>query len=116
MFPAPWIAPSPPTAATEPDAALEILCSDVVLPEKAELGRRNTFGEFSEGEVAVKNPVRISAIHSESLKKLPDILIAMGDDLRDCQNFSSGVAVRHVRYPKSITAYLLPLHLAHQLL
>ena len=66
VFPAPWMAPSPPTAATDPDAALEILMRDVIVPEEDAWVLANTFAGVDEAaEEEVRNPVRIKAVRSE---------------------------------------------------
>lgn len=66
VFPAPWIAPFPPTAATDPDAALEILTRDVMVSEEAALQLANKFTDVDEAVAEeVRNPARIKAVRSE---------------------------------------------------
>ena len=65
VFPAPWIAPSPPTAAIEPEAAREMLARDVMVPEAAAFGLANTFADSRGAEREVRNPPRIRDARSE---------------------------------------------------
>lgn len=95
VFPAPWMAPWPPTAAMDPEAAREMLRMDVVVvvvvvvvPEVVGLGRRKVFAVFRDGEADVRKPARMSAVVSGFVKRFRGILSVVGFSLRCCLNFS----------------------------
>lgn len=66
VFPAPWMAPSPPTAATDPDAAREMLTRDVMVPERDAWELANRLAGVDEAaDEEVRNPARIRIVRSE---------------------------------------------------
>lgn len=108
VLPAPWIAPSPPTAATDPDAAREMFERDVVFVESAVFGCVNTFAVFKDEEFAVRNPARINAAKSASGNNLAGIIGELGFSVRYCQNLASFATSVGNTSPESIhTSQLL---------
>lgn len=95
MFPALWTAPSPPTAAMEPDAALETLNRDVIVPRDGESGPINRFDTSMEGEAEVKNPARFNEIDSRSVRSLLGTFTIVGLASRTRQSLSiTGMLVK----------------------
>ena len=64
--PARCVAPWPPVAACEPDAALEMVAMDVSVPRDPSSGRANIFAELINVFELVKKPAFINAVTSEA--------------------------------------------------
>ena len=83
------MASSPPTAAIDPDAALDTLEIDVAVPRDAESGRLQKLAELVWGVEDVKNPARINLVIS-CPEKPPSETICVVGLLRMCsKNLSS---------------------------
>ena len=83
------MASSPPTAAIDPDAALDTLEIDVAVPRDTESGRLEKLAEVVWGVEDVKNPARINLVISCPVKSLSETICAVGL-LRICsKNLSS---------------------------
>lgn len=82
------MASSPPTAAIEPEAALETQEIDVIVPEDAELGLAKTSAEFGGQEAEVRKPARIRDVVSDAEKALLEILQPIGFARRYSSSFS----------------------------
>lgn len=68
------MASSPPTAAIEQEAALEIQEIDVIVPKDPESGLAKTFVEFDGRETDVRKPARIKALVSNTENILLEII------------------------------------------
>ena len=72
------MASSPPTAAIDPEAALDTLEIDVAVPRDAESGKLQKLADVVCGVEDVKNPARINVLISGPEKPLNGTTCAVG--------------------------------------
>lgn len=88
-----------------PEAALDTLNIDVIVPQDEESGRINVFDASIDGEAEVKNPARFNESDSRSVRSLLDIFIAVGLASRTRQNLSTTRKLVKER-PRLLSPYL----------
>ena len=93
--PALCVAPWPPVAACDPDAAFEILAMDVSVPEDPSSGRAKIFAELINAFELVKKPVFMSAVASRGKRELRDIEDAKGLFFKCCTYLSKEILDSH---------------------